>query len=94
MANIAIKGSMGSGHGDFPPRASVMGEPLMKVNGVPVQVQGDIFPPHSDGKTAHPGNAISSRPWFTVSGKPVCCVGDAISCGSSIVTGDGLVRIS
>lgn len=94
MAQIAIKGSVGSGHGKFPPRASVTGEPLMTINGVPVQVQGDVFPAHTDGHTAHPGTAVSTRSWFTVNGKGVCCVGDPISCGSVIVTGNALVEVS
>lgn len=94
MPAIAIKGSMGSGHGSFPPRASVEGEALLTVNGVPVQVDGNKFPNHTDGHTTHDGTAVSSRAWFTINGKGVCCVGDKISCGSTIVTGDALIQIS
>lgn len=94
MPAIATLGSMGSGHGSFPPRPSVMGEPLMTINGKPVQVQGDVFPPHTDGNSVHPGTAISGHAYVTVNGKGVCTVGDAISCGSSIVSGDATVTVA
>ncbi|MEG5932559.1 PAAR domain-containing protein [Enterobacter hormaechei] len=94
MPAIAVKGSVGSGHGSFPPRASVMGDPLVTINGVPVQVQGDVFPTHTDGHTAHPGTAISGHAYITVNGKGVCAVGDAISCGSVIVSGDATVTVA
>ncbi|HFU2857316.1 TPA: PAAR domain-containing protein [Enterobacter cloacae] len=93
MPAIAIQGSLGSGHGSFPPRPSVMGDPLLTIAGTPVQVDGDVFPNHTDGHTSHPGTAVSSRPWFTVNGKGVCAVGDVISCGSVIVTGNALVEV-
>ena len=90
MPAIAIKGSLGSGHGSFPPRPSVTGEPLLSC-WLPARGPSTT---HTDGHSAHAGTAVSGRPWFTVNGKGVCCVGDAVSCGSVIVSGDALVQVS
>lgn len=94
MAAVGIKGSLCSGHGKFPPRPSVEGEPLMTVNGIPVMTEGALYPDHTDGDTTHSGTAMSSRPWFTVNGKPIVCVGDVVSCGSVVISGDGLLQVS
>lgn len=94
MPAVAILGSMGSGHGSFSPRPSIEGDPLVTINGVPVMVNSNAFPPHTDGKTSHPGVAVSSRPWFSINGKGIVCVGDNVSCGSVIVTGDTTMQVS
>lgn len=94
MAEIGIKGSLCSGHGGFPPRPSVEGDAFFTVNGIAVMTDGALFPDHSDGHSSHSGTAVSSRPWFTINGKPVVCNGDVVSCGSVIITGDGLIQVS
>ncbi|RRN23282.1 hypothetical protein DU283_21650 [Escherichia coli] len=47
-----------------------------------------------DGNSTHGGQAISTRAWFTVNGKGIVCVGDPVSCGSTVASGDGLVQVS
>lgn len=94
MAMIAIQGSVCSGHGNFPPRADIEGEPLLRINGVPVMVDGCAFAEHSDGTERHGGKAVTTRPWLTVNGKGVVCVDDPVSCGSTVATGDALVQVS
>ncbi|EDW2664611.1 hypothetical protein XZ40_004470 [Salmonella enterica subsp. enterica] len=42
----------------------------------------------------HGGQAISTRAWLTVNGKGIVCVGDPVSCGSTVAAGDGLVQVS
>ncbi len=69
-------------------------EPLLKVNGVEVLVDGKQYAQHTDGNSTHGGQAISTRAWFTVNGKGVVCVGDPVSCGSTVASGDGLVQVS
>lgn len=93
MAAIAIKSSVCSGHGNFPARPPVQSESLLTVNGVPVLVDGDLFAAHTDGNSTHDGSATSSRPWFTVNGKAIVCVGDALTCGSTVASGDSLVNV-
>lgn len=93
MASIATKNSICSGHGDFPARPPVEAESLMTVNGIPVLVDGKQYAVHSDGDSAHGGQALSTRPWFTVNGSAVVCVGDPVSCGSTVAVGDALIQV-
>lgn len=86
--------SICSGHGGFPPRQAAEAEPFMTINGQPVLVDGNLFPDHSDGKSSHSGAAVSTRPWFTVQGKAIACVGDPVSCGSVVATGDDFMQVS
>ncbi|EKY1962270.1 alanine racemase [Cronobacter sakazakii] len=94
MPAIATKNSVGTGHGGFPARPPIEGEPLLKINGIESLVDGSQYAQHSDGNSTHGGQAISTRPWFTVNGKGIVCVGDPISCGSTVAAGDSLVQIS
>ncbi|MCZ4061268.1 alanine racemase [Pantoea sp. LMR881] len=94
MPIIAIKGSVCSGHGDFPPRSDVDGESLLTINGIPVMVDGNAFAEHTNGDEVHAGTAISTRPWWSINGKGVVCVDDPVSCGSTVATGDALVEVS
>ncbi|MCL8356413.1 PAAR domain-containing protein [Enterobacter hormaechei] len=94
MSAIATKNSIGTGHGGFPARPPIEGESLLKINGIDVLVDGNQYAQHSDGNSTHGGQAISTRQWFTVNGKGVVCVGDPISCGSTVAAGDSLVQIS
>lgn len=94
MSIIGIKGSLCSGHDNFPPRSDVDGDPLMTINGVPVLVDGNAFAEHSDGNSVHAGTAVSTRPWLTVNGKGVVCVNDPVSCGSVVSSGDPLIEVS
>ncbi|HAT3959708.1 TPA: alanine racemase [Citrobacter freundii] len=93
MSQIATLNSMGSGHAGFPPNPPVTSEPLLTVDGIAVLTDGALFAPHTDGKTAHSGIGLTSRPWFTVNGKGILCDGDTVSCGETI-NGGGFVEVS
>ncbi|EBZ5074336.1 alanine racemase [Salmonella enterica subsp. enterica serovar Typhimurium] len=93
MSNIAVKNSVCSGHGGFPSRPPAEAVEFVKVNGIGVLVDGNAYPAHTDGNSSHPGNAVSTRPWFTIGGKPVVCEGDPVSCGSTVTSGDPLVKV-
>lgn len=88
MSAIATSDSICSGHDGFPPRQVAETVPWFTVNGKPVVVDGNAFPEHSDGNSAHSGVAVSTRLWFAIGGKGVACVNDPVSCGSVIATGD------
>lgn len=93
MAEIAIEGSLCSGHDGFPPRPSVQGQPLFKVNGVAVHCDGMVWAEHSKpDNPPHGGVGIGSKN-FTINGAKVCVVGDVVSCGSVIISGDGTFQI-
>ncbi|HAF4701015.1 TPA: alanine racemase [Salmonella enterica] len=94
MSAIATKNSICSGHGGFPSRPPVESESLLKINGIDVLVDANQYAQHSDGNSTHGGQAMSTRPWFSVNGKAVVCVGDPVSCGSIVAAGDALVQIS
>lgn len=94
MSAIATKNSICSGHVGFPSRPPVESESLLKINGIDVLVDANQYAQHSDGNSTHGGQAMSTRPWFTVNGKAVVCVGDPVSCGSTVAAGDALVQIS
>lgn len=93
MSAIAVEGSMCTGHGKFPPRPVAETVPWFRVNGLPVVVDGALFEKHTDGKEVHTGTAISTRPWFRIGGRGVVCVGDPVSCGSQVATGDSSMQI-
>lgn len=93
MAGIAIEGSLCSGHGGFPPRPSVQGEAKFTVNGVAVHCDGMAWAEHAKpDNPPHGGVGIGSKK-FTINGAKACVVGDVVSCGSVIVTGDGTFQI-
>lgn len=93
MASIATKVSICSGHDGFPARPPADAEPLLTINGIEVLVEGKQYLVHSDGDSAHAGQALSTRSWFTVNGAAVVCVGDPVSCGSTVASGDDSVQV-
>ncbi|MCG3884111.1 PAAR domain-containing protein [Photobacterium leiognathi] len=94
MSDIAIKGSMCSGHGAWPPRPSISGQACFTVNGVPVMVTGDAFAPHAAPDNPPHGGTVTGTSHMTINGKTVAMVGDPVSCGSKVATGQPLFTIS
>ena len=88
MSGIGTKNSVCSGHGGFPSRPPAESVDFFTINGIGALVDGNAYPAHSDGNSTHPGNALSTRPWFTIGGKAVVCEGDPVSCGSTVTSGD------
>ena len=85
---IAIIGSVDTGHAPFAPSVGVTGEELFKVNGVPVMCTGDVMAPHkAPDKPPHTGTVVGGS-LITINGKKAAKVGDAVGCGSTLVTGD------
>ena len=96
MADIAILGSTCTGHGCWPPRANSQGEALHIINGKPVHCQGHAWLPHTCPSIpeTHAGVTASGNPNHIINGKPVARVGDAVSCGSTIATGEWTHQIN
>lgn len=93
MAGVAIEGSLCSGHDGYPSRNSIEGDASFTVNGVAVHCDGMNWAMHSKpDNPPHGGVGIGSQP-FTINGAPVCIVGDAVSCGSVIISGDDSFQI-
>lgn len=94
MKAIATSDTTCSGHDGFPSRQVAETVAWFTVNGKPAVVDSGAFPNHSDGNSAHPGVAVSTRPWFTIGGKAGVCVGDPVSCGSVIANGDDSFQVA
>lgn len=93
MAGIATENSMCSGHDGFPPRKAVEGSPNFRVNGVPVHLSGMAWEYHTKPKSSpHSGVGVGGGV-FRINGTNACLIGDPVSCGSVIVTGDETFNI-
>lgn len=94
MAAAAIVSSTCTGHGGFPPRPTVEGEPKFLIFGVPIHCTGHAWLPHTNpAPSTHGGSGIGTSK-FMVFGKPACQVGDPVDCGSAIATGENRFQIS
>ncbi|MGL5948131.1 MAG: PAAR domain-containing protein [Aeromonas sp.] len=90
MPAAARQGDTCTGHGDFPPRASVSGSPDVLINSQPALRQGDAWAVHCNPKpTCHSGTQAAGSGTVKVNGKPLARVGDAVSCGGSVASGSG-----
>lgn len=88
MPPVTRLGDLCTGHGCFPPRASISASPNVFVNGIPVIRVGDTYAPHGCSKCKpHPGNLTSGSSSVFVNGIPVGRIGDSISCGSFVKDG-------
>lgn len=94
MAGVATEDSICSGHDGFPPRKAVEGDASFLINGVPVHLDGMVWADHSKpDNPPHSGVGVGGRSFF-VNGRSVCLIGDSVSCGSTIVTGDESFNIA
>ena len=99
MPDIAIVGSLSSGHDACSPVKCIEGDSLVIVNGKPVACIGDKFQPHGCNiHGTHSGIITTGSSFVFVNGTPVARVGDKIGGGGCpeshvIVTGDSLVVI-
>jgi uncharacterized Zn-binding protein involved in type VI secretion len=81
-------GDICSGHGCFPPRPNVQASADVIVNGRGWHRLGDGWAGHGCAVCpAHGGRAASGSHTVFVNGRPACRIGDAVSCGSSMVHG-------
>ncbi|MFM5095016.1 PAAR domain-containing protein [Aeromonas rivipollensis] len=93
MAGIATQESICSGHDGFHPRMAAEGAPLFTVNGVAVHCEGMAWTMHDKpDNPPHGGTGIGSCS-MDINGAKVCLIGDPVSCGSVIVTGDDTFQI-
>lgn len=93
MPFAARIGNSCSGHGCFPPRMIITGNPKVIIQGMPAATVGDTLLPHACGPNIHSGNIASGSSKVFISGLPAARIGDIISCGSIIMTGANKVNI-
>ena len=71
MAAVTRKGDSCTGHGEFPPRASVGGSPDVYVNGIAVHRQGDGWSSHCNSiPVCHGGALTGGSSSVFVNGQP------------------------
>lgn len=89
MPKIARLGDMSSGHDACPgvPIVDKVSTDVM-INGKPVALDGSVFASHGCiAHKPHSGVVIAPDRKVLINGRNVACVGDAESCGGTIVTG-------
>lgn len=95
MPFVARLGDMSSGHDLCP------GVPIVEncssdvmINGKPVALDGSVFAVHGCiVHGPHQGVVIAADRGVKINGRNVACIGDAESCGGTIVTGSPDVSI-
>ena len=95
MPKVARLGDMSSGH-DLCPGVPIVGNCSsdVMINGKPVALDGSVFAPHGCiTHTPHSGVVIAADRGVKINDRNVACVGDAESCGGTIVTGSDDVSI-
>lgn len=89
MPALTRLGDICTGHGAFPPRASVAGSPDVFCNGIAVHRVGDGWAVHCDPNSCHPGSLAAGSSTVFVNGKAAGRVGDEVNCGSVVAAGSG-----
>ena len=95
MPFVARQGDSSSGH-DACPGVPIVGNVSsdVKVNGKPCATDGSVFAAHGClVHPAHSGVVVAPSRQVLVNGKNIACVGDAESCGGSIVSGSDDVKV-
>jgi len=82
-----------SGHGCFPSRPNVQGSPNVFINDLAVHRETDAWASHCC-KTCHSSAAAEGSPNVFVNDLPKCRIGDAVACGSTMVTGSNNVFVN
>lgn len=71
----------------FPPRPAIVGSPDVFVNGLPAVRMGDLWCPHTNILSVHPGTGIGGSATVFCNGMPLMRSLDPIDCGSVALTG-------
>lgn len=89
MPPVTLLGHVCTGHGCWPPRPSVEGEPAFRINGIPVHCQGHAWAAHTCPSIpqTHASVLAAGAPNFRVNGRQVGRIGDPVACGSSVAEG-------
>jgi uncharacterized Zn-binding protein involved in type VI secretion len=75
----------------FPPRPALTGSPDVFVDGIPVVRATDLWAPHTNILSVHPGTGVGGSQTVFVNGLPVMRMTDPIDCGSVALMGSSTV---
>lgn len=90
-------GDISTGHPHcYPSRPNIEGSPNVRINGLAAHRQGDAWTVHGacPNHTPHAGVASSGSPNVYVNGRPLCRIGDPISCGDTMAQGSPNVFVN
>ena len=94
MPAAARLGDSCTGHGLWPPRASVGGSPDVNINDRSAHRQGDPWASHCNPVPICHGSALAGGSSSVyINGKPAGRIGDGVACGSAVASGSGNVFI-
>lgn len=93
MGIAAIMSSSSIGHGGYPPTTAIGGNPKFLIFGNPINCNSDAWMPHAAPPLPpHVGASLGTSK-FMVFGKAAAMVGDSLTCGDSIATGEPKFKI-
>ena len=95
MPFVARKGDKSSVHDACPvvPIVDKVSSDVL-INGKPCAIDGSVFAAHGClVHPAHSGVVVAPDRQVLVNGKNIACIGDAESCGGTIVTGSSDVKV-
>lgn len=94
MPLIACVTDIDTGHDGYPPRPIIAGESGFTINGLDIAVVGSPLDHHNKPKGVnHNATVVSGNPRYTIHGKPIARIGDSVSCGGTIATGQSNYNI-
>jgi len=76
-----------TGHGGFPSRAATSASTNVSINGLGAHRVSDAWETHSDGNSSHGSVLATGSSTVFANGMSLGRIGDAIQCGSTVVTG-------
>ncbi|MCC5811204.1 MAG: PAAR domain-containing protein [Ectothiorhodospiraceae bacterium] len=87
MPAASRQGDVCTGHGCFPPRASIEGSPNVFINGAAALRAGDGYAVHVCGNSSHDSVVADGSATVFVNGQPLARIGDPVACGSAVAQG-------
>lgn len=93
MPAVCNVGSVDSGHDGFSPGVVITGDALFTVNGIPISKSNDISAIHIKPDNPPHVGVLEGSSALTIGGVPVALVGDSLSCGAVVVSGQPLFTI-
>lgn len=87
MPAISRLGDLDSGHGCYPPRATVQSSNDVFANGIGVYRQSDGIDTHCCGSSCHSSNCAAGSSTVYVNGLQCARISDPIACGSAMAQG-------
>lgn len=91
MPAVSVLGDQCTGHGCFPPRASISANDLLFINDIPALVVGSGFASHRCGDSSHGGAVAGGSSLVNIDGKALARIGDPVDCGSAVAEGSSFV---